>query len=86
VITFESVTKKYTDGAIAVDDLSMEFATVVSPCSSALRAGNSVSRLTAEVDLERAVGGVRSERHVNVASRGSRRGGHPEGAQSATIG
>jgi len=67
VITFESVTKKYTDGAIAVDDLSMEFATVVSPCSSALRAGNSVSRLTAEVDLERAVGGVRSERHVNAS-------------------
>jgi osmoprotectant transport system ATP-binding protein len=27
VITFESVTKKYADGAIAVDDVSMEFAT-----------------------------------------------------------
>lgn len=27
MITFESVTKKYADGAIAVDDLSMEFAT-----------------------------------------------------------
>jgi hypothetical protein len=26
VITFESVTKKYADGAIAVDDLSIEFA------------------------------------------------------------